>query len=67
MTASFLEQMVTIYIHLGMLSNTFVTLTKVRVQLGASQRMKLDSGLRRNDEGGTKSVKVKLQLRRSPE
>ena len=53
MTASFLEQMVTIYIHLGMLSTYFffVTLTKVRVQLGESERMKLDSGVRRNDDG----------------
>ena len=33
----------------------FVTLTKVRVQLGASERMKLDSGFRRNDEGGDAS------------
>ena len=63
MTASFLEQMVTIYIYLGMLSRGkfscfsifFVTLTKVRVQLGASERMKLDSGFRRNDEGGDAS------------
>ena len=51
MTASFLEQMLTIYIHLGMLSTTFVTLTKVRVQLGVSERMKLDSGVCRNDDG----------------
>ena len=42
MTASFLEQMLTIYTYLGMLSRGkfslffifFVTLTKVRVQLG---------------------------------
>jgi hypothetical protein len=53
MGASFLEQMLTIYTHLGMLSNGkfpllfifFVTLTKVRVQL----------------------CTVKLDQRRSPE
>jgi hypothetical protein len=55
MTASFTEQMVTIYTHLGMLSRGkfslplifFVTLTKVRVQLG---RLRHEAGFRLSPE-----------------
>jgi hypothetical protein len=49
MTASFTEQMLTIYTHLGMLSRGKNSLRKSKVQLCA---VKLDSGFRRNDDEG---------------
>jgi hypothetical protein len=40
----------------------FVTLTKVKVQLGASERMKLDSGVRRKTKEGTRHARTFRKL-----